>query len=92
MDPSFIHLESTLNYIDNAEDVKTRGNEAFKNGETEKAIELYNEALSLDPRNIEYNSKILGNRSACREKLKLYHTAYDDICEAIEINENNAKS
>eukprot|EP00801_Mesodinium_rubrum_P002346 Mrub_02346.p1 GENE.Mrub_02346~~Mrub_02346.p1 ORF type:complete len:508 (-),score=106.64 Mrub_02346:224-1621(-) len=92
MDPSFVHLKSTLEYIDKAEDLKTKGNEAFKKGETEKAIELYNEALQLDSRNIEYNSKILGNRSACREKLKLYHQAYDDICESIEINENNAKS
>lgn len=40
MDPSFIHLNSTLEYINKAEDLKTRGNEAFKKGETEKAIEL----------------------------------------------------
>jgi tetratricopeptide (TPR) repeat protein len=92
MDPSFVHLKEIHEYIIKAEDLKTQGNECFKKGETEKAIELYNEALQLDSRNVEYNSKILGNRSACREKLKLYHQAYDDICEALEINENNAKS
>lgn len=40
MDPSFKHLQSINEYIAKAEDIKTQGNEAFKKGETEKAIEL----------------------------------------------------
>jgi hypothetical protein len=40
MDPSFVHLNEIHEYIIKAEDLKTQGNECFKKGETEKAIEL----------------------------------------------------
>lgn len=40
MDPSYKHLQSFEEYIVNAEDIKTQGNDAFKKGEAEKAIDL----------------------------------------------------
>lgn len=55
-DPSFVHLKKLQDYIAKAEDLKTRGNECFAKGKSDIAIELYNEALLLDQRNVEYNS------------------------------------
>jgi len=70
MDPSYNKLNSFNEYMKKSEELKTKGNEAFKQGKSEEAITFYNDALQLDDKNIEYNSKIYSNRSACREKLK----------------------
>lgn len=52
------------------EKAKTLGNEAFKEGRCEEAIEAYTEALGYDSLNTIYNSTVYCNRAAAKMKIK----------------------
>ena len=43
--------ESEYDYKTHANDLKDEGNEAFASGDNEKAIQLYTQAISVDPDN-----------------------------------------
>ena len=50
--------------------LKEEGNEAFKKGATEKAYELYSEALEIDPHNKITNAKLYCNRATAGGKVR----------------------
>ena len=63
--------------LQSAEDLKDAGNEAFKGGNNSKAIELYTNALQLEP---EKNLRIIlyRNRAMAKFKAEDYEGAEDD--------------
>ena len=48
---------------------KEEGNKEFRSGHLQKAIELYTEALSIDPNNKFTNSKLYFNRATVLSKV-----------------------
>jgi tetratricopeptide (TPR) repeat protein len=88
--------------VDECEQNKTRGNEAFQAGEYVQAILLY--SLSLDksdelPDKKEGGNKqlfrrdlVLSNRSACFLKLGQHEKALEDAKKALEIEPSNIKA
>ena len=63
-----------------AEEKKKQGNEEFKNKNFRKAIELYEEAIRIDPKEIVYHSNI----AAAQIELKDYDQAIAECDRAIE--------
>jgi len=63
---------------------KDEGNEHFKNGEYEKAIELYSEAIKLNPDEPTFYT----NRSIAHFKTEGYGYALEDANKSISLNRN----
>lgn len=75
-----------------AEELKRKGNEAFKNGEYEKSAEIYTSALRVCPVLCSNERSVLyGNRAAAKQKLDLKPAAVDDCTKAIEFNPSYVK-
>ena len=51
------------------ESTKSKGNEAFRNGKFTEALDLYTEALAVDPYNKVTNAKIYSNRANVYQKV-----------------------
>ena len=62
-DPDFKDAVKYLRMVQKLDRMKAEGNEAFKTGRYQKAIDLYGQALEVDPINKGINSKILQNRA-----------------------------
>jgi DnaJ homolog subfamily C member 7 len=71
---------------------KEAGNEAFKNGRYQEAIEKWGECLSIDPDHRSYNAKLLLNRGTAQAKLKEYAKAVEDCNKAIELDDKYIKA
>lgn len=63
--------------VQSAEDLKDAGNEAFKNGDNQQAIQFYNEALQLDP-DQKLRLILYKNRAQVKLKMEDYEGAEDD--------------
>ena len=64
-----LHLPPTYGHV---EELALQGNELFKEGDFGGAIELYSEAIKIDPQNaMEQNHLYHANRAACHQKLKV---------------------
>lgn len=61
------------------------GNEYYKQGEYQKAIELYNESLAF---NTNYDMAYNNRGVTYKEGLKQYDTAIADYTKAIQLNPN----
>ena len=48
---------------------KEEGNTAFRSGKLQDALQLYTEALEIDPNNIFVNSKLYNNRATVHSKV-----------------------
>ncbi|XP_064535692.1 tetratricopeptide repeat protein 1 [Drosophila montana] len=71
---------------ENADKLKLEGNELFKNGQAERAIELYTEALNICPStNSKERAVLFGNRAAAKMKLEANKSAIYDCTKAIEL-------
>eukprot|EP00948_MAST-09A_sp_MAST-9A-sp1_P004327 g4327.t1 len=72
------------NNIEKAEELKRKGNEAYKSGNYEKAISFYAGALELDPKNVVYYS----NRSAAYLAAGMNDKALKDAkkCSSLDVN------
>jgi len=71
-----------------AEKLKAEGNDALKAGNVERAIELYGEAIKLNPNNAIYHC----NRAAALMKLDRCEEAVTDCETAIKLNPSYARS
>ncbi|XP_072032482.1 stress-induced-phosphoprotein 1-like [Amphiura filiformis] len=69
------------------EELKNEGNVALQSGKAQAAIDLYTEALKLDPE----NHVLYSNRSAAYTKQNMYAEAYDDACKTIDAKPDWAK-
>ena len=69
------------------EELKSQGNAALQSGKAQEAVDLYTEAIKLDPE----NHVLYSNRSAGYAKLNMFAEAYDDACKTIDIKPDWAK-
>ena len=69
------------------QDLKKEGNKHFFNGEYDKAIASYTEAIDLQPQ----NHLLFSNRSASYNKLKSYQNALDDAMQCIQLEPEFAR-
>lgn len=65
---------------------KEEGNNFFKSGNNQAAYDTYSEALSIDPKNISTNAKLLCNRALVGSKLGKVDQAVDDCTKALEMD------
>ena len=73
-------------------DQRALGNQAFKEGAFEKAIELYTNAIDENVKNKDGLKAVLCNRAACYLKLKKYEDCKDDCSGAIELDRRYVKA
>lgn len=75
-----------------ADKLKTSGNEAFKDSDYEKAVELYSEALTVYPTESTNEISICyANRGACFIKLERNENVVDDCTKALELRPDYLK-
>jgi len=67
-----------------AEKYKEQGNDEFKKGNFDKAIEYYTYATEMDPR----NHVFFTNRALCYEKMKKYDKALRDAEKSVALNKD----
>jgi len=67
-----------------AEKYKEQGNDEFKKGNFDKAIEYYTYATEMDPR----NHVFFTNRALCYEKMKKYDKALRDAEKSTQLNKD----
>ena len=76
-DPDFKDAVKYLRMVQKLDRIKEEGNAAFKVGRYQQAIDLYGQALEVDPINKGMNSKILQNRAMALIKVPiLLHSLY----------------
>lgn len=71
-----------------SDDLKTKGNNFYKNGEYEEAILTYTEAIEMDP----LNHVLYSNRAAAYAKLDMKENGIEDCQKAIELNKDYVKA
>jgi tetratricopeptide (TPR) repeat protein len=71
-----------------AENFKDAGNECYRAGEFQSAVEYFTKAIEID----QENSKYLINRSLCYASLKLWTKSGDDAKQAVKLDPKNAKA
>ena len=91
-DPDYSKAISILRLVKATEKAKTLGNDAFKVGNYEEAVQQYSNGLDLDPTNAAYNAALYCNRAAANMKLGKYDEAVQDCTNAIERDENYLKA
>lgn len=85
--------EELLANKEKAESLKQEGNTVFKNGDYEKSIDLYTEAISICPKKFTVERAILfNNRAAAHKHLGAQTVAIEDCTKAIENNPNYIKA
>jgi len=74
------------------EAAKEAGNEAFKGGRLQEAIDKWGECLLMDPDHRSYNAKLHLNRGTARAKLRKHKEAVEDCGKAIELDGSYLKA
>lgn len=78
---------------DKSDVIKQNGNDVFKTGDYEKAIELYTEAIEMCPKRYTNERSILfNNRAAAHKHLDVKNVAIEDCTKAIELNPEYVKA
>lgn len=82
-----------LSPFEKAVKYKESGNELFKNGKFDVAIELYDKAIEVCPQknNVDL-SQFYQNRAAAYEQLKKWNNVSDDCTKALELNPKYIKA
>jgi len=70
---------------------KEEGNEHYKEGRFDKAIESYSKAMSLASTNQE-KATLLANRAACNAQKQMYSEVILDCTQCLEIDAHNVKA
>ena len=91
LDPEHAPSARLRRSIRRAEDLKKRGNDAFKAGAWQAALDAYQQCLEVDARNAAYNARVLSNRSAAWAKLGRHAEAFEDASLAIAASDKWAK-
>ncbi len=69
-DPDYKDGVKYLRLVQKLERMKEEGNTAFKTGKYRRAVELYGQALEVDPNNKGINSKLHQNRAMASIKVR----------------------
>ncbi|KAL8768789.1 MAG: hypothetical protein Q9209_005078 [Squamulea sp. 1 TL-2023] len=91
-DPDYKDGVKYLRLVQKLERMKEEGNTAFKTGKYRQAVELYGQALEVDPNNKGINSKLYQNRAMASIKLKDYKSAISDCDRAITLDPTYLKA
>jgi DnaJ family protein C protein 7 len=91
-DPDFKDAVRNLRMVQKLERLKEAGNNAFKAGRYQEAIDTYTTALEVDPANKNTNSKILQNRALCNTRLQKWTPAIADCDKALELDPGYTKA
>ncbi|EME50157.1 hypothetical protein DOTSEDRAFT_68876 [Dothistroma septosporum NZE10] len=91
-DPDYKDAVKYLRMVQKLDKMKEEGNAHFKSGRYQRAIDVYNTALEVDPTNKGTNSKILNNRAMCWTRLKQYSKAMEDCDKAIQLDPTYTKA
>ncbi|KAL8673369.1 MAG: hypothetical protein Q9168_002216, partial [Polycauliona sp. 1 TL-2023] len=91
-DPDYKDGVKYLRLVQKLERMKEEGNTAFKTGKFKQAVELYGQALAVDPNNKGINSKLHQNRAMASIKLKDYKSAISDCDRAIALDSTYIKA
>lgn len=91
-DPDFRDAIKWLRTVQRLDKTKEEGNNEYKAGRWQAALDKYTGALDIDPSNKGTNSKILQNRALCRIKLKQYDEAIADCEKAISLDPSYLKA
>lgn len=91
-EPELSEEEMVANKV-KSDAIKQTGNDVFKNGDYERAIELYTEAIELCAKRYTNERSILfNNRAAAHKHLDAKSAAIDDCTKAIELNPDYVKA
>ncbi|KAL8777019.1 MAG: hypothetical protein Q9203_002979 [Teloschistes exilis] len=91
-DPDYKDGVKYLRLVQKLERMKEEGNTAFKTGKWRQAVDLYGQALEVDPTNKGINSKLYQNRAMASIKLKDYKSAISDCDRAIALDSSYMKA
>ncbi|KAJ4416126.1 hypothetical protein N0V85_002419 [Neurospora sp. IMI 360204] len=91
-DPDFKDAIKWLRTVQRLDRMKGEGNDEYKAGRWQNALEKYTAALEIDPANKGTNSKILQNRALCYTKLKQFDEAIADCERAISLDPSYLKA
>ena len=86
LDPDMKKAVVMLRTVQKLTRTKEEGNVAFKAKDYKKAIDLWSQAVAVDPKNKDVNSKILQNRAQAYINLKDYDGAINDCNEALRLD------
>lgn len=91
-DPDYRDAVKYLRMIQKLERIKSDGNDEYKAGRYQEAIEKYSEALEIDPQNKGTNPKLLQNRALCYIRMKNFNQAIVDCERAIALDPSYIKA
>lgn len=91
-DPDFKDALKYLRMVQKLDRMKEEGNGHFKSGRYQQAVDVYTQALDVDPLNKGTNSKILNNRAMCYSKLKKHKDAIGDCDAALKLDPSYVKA
>lgn len=92
LDPDMKAAIKLLRTVQKLVRTKEEGNTAFKARDYRRAIDLWGEALTVDPKNKDQNAKILQNRAQAYINLKEYDNAVADCNEALRLDPGYLKA
>ncbi|CAF4884750.1 unnamed protein product [Pieris macdunnoughi] len=78
--------------VEEAENYKNKGNDAFKSEDYELALSLYNKAINITAKDSRDMATYLKNRAAAYLKLKEYEKTINDCNEALDIIPEDPKA
>ncbi|KAK9243263.1 hypothetical protein V1506DRAFT_516426 [Lipomyces tetrasporus] len=86
VDPDHKLARELLRASRELEKKKNLGNDAFKRGDLQGALELYSEALAIDKHNKGTNSKLYSNRATVNMRLNRFEDAVADCDSALDLD------
>lgn len=92
LDPDMKQAIKLLRIVQKLSRTKEEGNVAFKAKDYRRAVDLWGQALEVDPTNKDMNSKILQNRAQAYINLKEYDSAVKDCTEALRLDPDYLKA
>lgn len=92
LDPDMKQAIKLLRTVQKLVRTKEEGNAAFKAKDYRKAIDLWSQAVAVDPSNKDMNAKILQNRAQAHINLKEYDNAVNDCNEALRLDPSYIKA
>jgi len=86
LDPDNADARNWLRTMKKLDRARTEANDVFKRGRYAEAVQLYTDALKIDPTNKVTNAKLLGNRALARIRTKEYDQARADCDQALKLD------
>ena len=91
IDPEHDRAKEKSKQAENSKKLKDNGNEAFKSGNYESALDNYSKALTVDPMNKSLKSKLYFNRATVHSKLGDLQKCLEDCTKALDNDPNYLK-